>query len=204
MPGHSRSRGGIFYFLFDVLDAVDGEIARWNSSSSTKGLYLDQVSHVFVDYPSRAVPALHYCLWKQDEIFAVLAVTALVSSLMGRAFREILLRINAESATQQDRNQTLESAPPATRTTFFQSLAQRLKASPIFMFPLVKPRVVHIVTLAALLSAYSGFEGCLIFVSWFYAIYCMTRMLVEIPYYFSMRLVDVAHKKSGKKTNYPI
>jgi len=72
------------------------------------------------------------------------------------------------------------------------------------MFPLVKPRVVHIVTLVSLVSAYSGFEGCLIFVSWFYAIYCTTRMLVEIPYYFSMRLVDIAHKKSGKKTNYPI
>ena len=196
--------GGIFYCLFDVLDAVDGEIARWNRTSSTKGLYLDQVSHVFVDFPSLAVPALHYGLWKQDGVYVVLAVAALTSSLMARAFREILMRINAESATVQELNQTYESEVPAMEMTFLQSLCNRLKESPLAMFPLVKPRVVHMVTLVAIFSAYLGFEGCLIFVSWFYAIYCTTRMLVEIPYYFSMRVVDVAHKKKGKKNNYPI
>ncbi len=196
--------GGIFYFLFDLLDAVDGEIARWNNTSSTKGLYLDQVSHVFVDYPSRAVPALHFGLWKQDEVYVVLALAALVSSLMGRTFREIFLRINAEAATSKAVDQTTESEAAAPRMTLFRSLCSRLKESPIAMFPLVKPRVVHIVTLVASFLAYSGFEGCLIFVSWFYAIYCTTRMLVEIPYYFSIRLVDVAHKKAGEKNNFPI
>lgn len=196
--------GGIFYFLFDLLDCVDGEIARWNNSSSTKGLYLDQVSHVFVDHLSLAVPALHYCLWKQDEVYFVLAVAALVSSLMGRATREIFMRINAEFAAEQESIQTSDSAAPATQMTFFQSLCKRLKKSPLAMFRIVKPRVVHIATLVAIFSAYSGFEGLLIFVSWFYAIYCTARMLVEIPYYFSVRVVDVAHKKTGKKNNYPI
>jgi phosphatidylglycerophosphate synthase len=196
--------GGIFYFLFDLLDAVDGEIARWNKTSSTKGLYLDQVSHVFVDYPSRAVPALHYCLWKQDEFYVVLAVAALTSSLMGRAFREIFMRINAEIMTEQEKDQTGEFAAQATRMTFFHSLCTHLKASRLAMFPIVKPRVVHIITLLAIFSAYSGFEGFLIFVSWFYAIYCTARMFFEIPYYYSRRVVDVAHKKTGKKNNWPI
>jgi phosphatidylglycerophosphate synthase len=193
--------GGICYFLFDVMDAVDGEIARWNESSSTKGLFLDQVSHVFIDYPSRAVPALHYALWKDNELFFVLAAATVISSLMGRAIREILFRINAEVVKVQEGE---PKRTPAKRMGFFRSLCNRLKNSPLAMFPLVKPRVVHIATVVAIVASYADVEGCLIFVSWFYALYCTTRMLVEIPYYFSARIVDVSHRKTGTKNNYPI
>ena len=103
--------GGICFILFDVFDAVDGEIARWNKSSSTKGLYLDQISHVLVEYPSLGVPALHLYAWQRNDLYLMLAATTIVTSVMGRTIREMFFRINAEAVGSGNDNGT------ATTTT---------------------------------------------------------------------------------------
>ena len=35
--------------LYGLLDAVDGEVARWNETTSPRGIYLDRVSHYLVE-----------------------------------------------------------------------------------------------------------------------------------------------------------
>ena len=196
--------GGLCYLLFDVLDAVDGEIARWNKSCSTKGLYLDQISHVLIEYPSLGVPALHYYLWTGNDLYLVLAATAVVSGVMGRTFREMLFRINAETL-----NQAVASGPTDGDTKYerdgnFVKFCNYLKTMPLTAFPIVKARIVHITTVVAILLSYAGSAHLLVFASWFYALYCTTRSLVQLPYYFRHRVVDVRHTKPVSDYKWPI
>ncbi len=38
---------GVFFLcMFEVLDCVDGEVARWAKKTSVKGVYLDKLSHL--------------------------------------------------------------------------------------------------------------------------------------------------------------
>ena len=143
---------GVLFFLFDLFDSVDGEIARWNRSSSTRGLYLDQISHVFVDYPSRGVAALHYYWWKEDERYLWLGVAAVLSSVMGRAIREIFLRINAQAT--HGKSETSAEQSLASKTGLFATVCRQLKKIPLITFPIVKPRLVHIATIVGILLTY--------------------------------------------------
>ena len=128
---HMTVLGGLSYMLFDLLDAVDGEIARWNNSSSTKGLYLDQVSHVLIEPPSLGVPALHYYLLTQDDLYLVLAAMAVLSSVMGRTFREMLFRINAEVVDQPEVTGPTESDAKEKSSGFFLKSCNYLRAMPL-------------------------------------------------------------------------
>ena len=201
---HMTILGGLGYFLFDLLDAVDGEIARWNKSSSTKGLYLDQMSHVLIEYPSLGVPALHYYLWTGDDLFLVLAATTMVSSVMGRTFREMLFRINAEALIQAAASPLTKDDNKARKIDVFSRFCSCLNAMPITSFPIVKARVVHITTVVAILLSYTGSAHLLVFISWFYALYCTTRTLAQIPHYYCNRVVDVPHNKQVGDYRWPI
>lgn len=199
---HLTILGGIFFFLFDLMDAVDGEIARWTATSTTRGLYLDQISHVFVDYPSRCVAALHLYLWTSDTLYMFLGIAAVGSSVTARAVREIYLRINAEALRDADPDQSQALTP--TADTLFAKMAGLLKRMQLTTFPIVKPRIVHIATVTGILLSYGDSTGLLVILSWLYGIYCTTWLVFEIPYYFYMRLINVPHVKRVEEYKWPI
>ena len=186
------------------MDAVDGEIARWTGSSTTKGLYLDQISHVFVDYPSRGVAALHLYLWTSDELYIVLGIAAVGSSIMGRAVREIYLRINADAQHEAEQGQLQDAAARLKADAQFPKLFRYLKKMQLISFPILKSRLVHISTVTGLLLSYWGVTGFLMFLCWFYAIYCTAWLVLEVPYYFYVKLVNVAHVKRVQEYKWPI
>ncbi len=196
--------GALCYFLFDLLDAVDGEIARWNRSSTMKGLYLDQISHVLIEYPSLAVPAMHCYLWTRNDLFLVLAAIAVVSAVMGRTFREIMFRINAEVSGQAADAQPPKKERKVHEVSFFSRLCGYLRTMPISAFPILKARVVHIATVAAILLSYAGFPSLLVFLAWFYALYCTARSLVQVPHYYWNRVVEAPHSKPVSDYRWPI
>lgn len=196
--------GGLCYFLFDILDAVDGEIARWNKSSSTRGLYLDQISHVLIENPSLGVPALHYYLWTRDDLYLVLAAIAVVSSVMGRTFREMMFRINAETLNQATATEPTDGDAKEKGSGVFLTFCNYLRTMPLTAFPIVKARLVHIATVVAILLSYAGSTHLLVFISWFYAVYCATRSLAQIPHYYWNRVVDVRHTKPISDYKWPI
>ena len=200
---HLTIVGGVCFFLFDLLDAVDGEIARWNRSSSTRGLYLDQISHVFVEYPSRGVAGLHLYFWTSDSLYLVLGIAAFASSITSRAVREICLRVNAESP-QVEHDQVHNGSSQSKAHGLFAMLRDYLKTKPLITFPVTKPRLIHIMTVTGILLTYWEWIGFLKFFCWFYALYCTAWLVLEVPYYYYVRLVNVSHVKPVHEYKWPI
>jgi len=196
--------GALGFVLFDLLDAVDGEIARWNESSSTKGLYLDQASHLLVEYPSLAIPALHYYGIQHSDEYLVLAAIAVISGVMGRTLREMFFRINAEAGMSGVAPGPTQQTCERRSGSLFLTFCRFLKRTPITAFPITKARVVHILTIGAIVAAYQGVELLLVILAWFYAAYCTMRLIFEIPYFYRSRVVDVPHEKKVDDYRWPI
>ena len=185
---------GAAFFLFDLFDAVDGEIARWNKTSSTRGLFLDQLSHLVVDYPSRGLAAVHLYVWTHEALYLGLAIASVGSSLLARTVSEIGKRINAETLLAS-RTETETTSPPAQRESEFKMQANRWKSWIVATHPLVKARLVQLLTLTGILLAYAGIPQLLVGLSWFYAIYTTVWLLLEVPYYCKVAVVDAEHTK---------
>ncbi len=196
--------GAIAFVLFDVFDAVDGEIARWNRSCSTKGLYLDKVGYLLVGYPSLGLPALHYYGMHHSDLYLALAGTAIICGLMGYTLREIFFRINAEALREDATAESTERSSKSRSQLRFVNFCSWLKSGAITSFPITKARVVHILTICAILAAYRKVETPLIFLAWFYAGYCALRMSLEIPYFYHKRIIDVPHEKQINDYRWPI
>lgn len=45
--GYNKLYGILIYFIGDIFDFVDGNIARYKNLNSTKGIFYDQIGHVF-------------------------------------------------------------------------------------------------------------------------------------------------------------
>ncbi len=190
--------------LFDLLDAVDGEIARWHGSSSTKGLYLDKIAHLLVAHPSLGIPAFHYYAVTDSVSYLILGIIAVTTSLMAWAARETLFRINAEAAQQIGQTgSTVDTRAPSTNRVFFR-LCRVIKQSAVLAFPITKSRVVHIVSLIAIAASFQGVPGGLRILAWFYAVYCATRLAIEIPYFYHARVADVPYEKPPSRYRWPI
>ncbi len=196
--------GAIAFALFDVFDAVDGEIARWHRSCSTKGLYLDKVGHLLVGYPSLGLPALHYYGMYHGDLYLALAAAAIICGLMGYTLREIFFRINAEAIREDTRSESADPSSNDRSQSLLVNLCGWLKSGAITSFPITKARVVHILTICAILASYRKVEGPLVFLAWFYAGYGALRLSLEIPYFYHKRVIDVPHEKQINDYRWPI
>lgn len=196
--------GAIGLALFDLLDAVDGEIARWNETSSTRGLFLEKATHLLVECPSLGIAGVHYHMMVQDSLYLVLAGVAMIAGAISRALRETLFRINAEAGTLGDAPEPPLQSRDVRRRHRFLDFCEFLKQTPLVGFPITKARVVHILTVGAIFASYQGIELPLIFLAWFYAAYCALRLTFEVPYYYGKRIIDVAHQKKVQDYHWPI
>ena len=196
----------IAFFLFDLLDSVDGEVARWTGVSSTRGLFLDKVAHLLIEHPSLGMPALHYYAVTGSDRYLMLGAVAIISSVTARAARETFLRINAENSVPIDRGsaEQLEAAGVPPKRSWFLVLCERLKWSPLLAFPFAKSRVVHIATIVAIAVSYGGHSGGLVALAWFFAVYAVARMAIELPYFYFRRVVDVPHVRRPGRYRWPL
>jgi len=64
--------GAVALIMFEVLDCVDGEVARWTKKSSVRGWYLDLVSHVFCNNLVKVMCAVHLYLLTQKPVYLIL------------------------------------------------------------------------------------------------------------------------------------
>ncbi|MCA9264550.1 MAG: CDP-alcohol phosphatidyltransferase family protein [Planctomycetales bacterium] len=196
--------GAASYFLFDLLDAVDGELARWHGESSIRGLYLDQLSHLLVDYLSLGVPALHVYVMSQQPEYAVLAAVTTIASTMGRGLREMMFRINAEAQLLQGRVPDQSATNSGTGNTPLLRLLQYMKMVDLLGFPVTKARIVHLATILTLTLSYLGVSWPAAGLAWFYACYCVVRTLLEMPYYYHRRIMDLPHQKATSNYRWPL
>ena len=196
---------GIAFFLFDLLDSVDGEVARWTGVSSTRGLFLDKIAHLLIEHPSLGMPALHYYAVTGSDRYLILGAVAIISSVTARAARETFLRINAETGVRVG-SESAEHAATAgsSKRSWFLVLCEWLKRSPLFAFPFAKSRVVHIATITAIAVSYGGRSGGLMALAWFFAVYSTARLAVELPYFYFRRVVDVPHVRRPGRYRWPL
>lgn len=197
--------GAIGLFLFDLLDAVDGEIARWHGTSSTRGLFLDQMSHMLVGFPSLGIAALHAHVITQQTLYLYLALAAMVSGATGRALRESFQRINAEAGVSHSKKVDIadRQTRPGTISSFIR-LCRRLRVLGWTAFPFTKARIVHLLTLIAIFMSYFDVVMALQVLAWFYAVYGVIRLAFEIPYFYLQRVTNRPHVKEVSEYRWPI
>ena len=88
---------GAFFLLFgEILDCVDGEVARWNKRSSLKGKYLDLVYHVMCNAPVACICALHVYAINGQIMYLVLAFLAYAMAQIRLGLEAEFLRLTPE------------------------------------------------------------------------------------------------------------
>ncbi|MCA9215664.1 MAG: 2-C-methyl-D-erythritol 4-phosphate cytidylyltransferase [Planctomycetales bacterium] len=196
---------GVCFVLFDILDAVDGDVARWTHTSTTRGLYMDQISHVFVDYPSRGVAALHIYAMTSETLYLALGIVAIFCPVLGRTLREICLRINSSQSALASKQDPVHPESHGMKSTGrLAACFAAVKKTPLLMFPVTKARLVHIAVVIGILLSYRGSPGFLFFLSWFYAVYSALYLMFEIPFYCFVRVINVPHVKPVHHYKWPI
>ena len=196
---------GVCWFAHDLFDAVDGEIARWNRSATTRGLFLDKMAHLLVDHPSLAAAALHAYFLVGNNLYLLLGVIAALASVTARAARETMLRINAEVAREDQPNADADRSGVSPRSpNWFVRFCRRLNEIRWLGFPVTKARIVHLLSLAAIGTSYLGTTAGLVMLAWFYAVYTTLRLALEIPYFYAACVTDVPHRKKTPPYRWPL
>ncbi len=85
--------GVVLLYAFDVLDCVDGEVARWTKSSSMKGVYLDSVAHVFFNHAAKVILPIHLFLLREDCTYLAMAFAIYVLSITDQSLRKTYMRL---------------------------------------------------------------------------------------------------------------
>lgn len=190
------------FVLFDLLDAVDGEIARWQGTSSTRGLYLDKLSHLLIEHPSLAIPALHLYALTGDALYLGLGATTAFTSLLAMAARETMMRINAETRCRQSEGDQEPDGHSRAPPSAFARICLWARQNSLLAFPVAKSRVVHFVSIVAIGASHTGWTTGLIGLAWFYGAYCVVRTLVELPYFYLVKVVHSPHNRRPKRSRW--
>jgi phosphatidylglycerophosphate synthase len=179
---------GMFLLMFaEVLDCVDGEVARWTKKSSIKGLYLDLVFHVFCDAPVVAICALHlYVLTRQDK-YLVLAflgyVMAQIKLGLAAVYQRVVTQIVESDSTNKDRLQSSASSlrQPTLKSKLFAAAKWLIHMS-------FDGIVIRFALIIAILLGYAGFIMPMVFLSWWFVIFGLINNVGEIvnKYYACM------------------
>ncbi len=192
----------IGFVSFDLLDAVDGELARWQGTSSTRGFYLDKLSHLLVEHPSLAIPALHRYALTGEALYLGLGATTAFASLLAMAARETMMRINAETRCQQWENGRKPGGDSREPQSVFVRVCLWARQNSLLAFPVAKSRLVHLAAIMAIGASYAGWTTGLIGLAWFYGAYCTLRTLIELPYFYFVKVVPAQHDRQPKRSRW--
>ncbi len=186
---------GAFLLMFaEVLDCVDGEVARWTKKSSLRGLYLDLVYHVFCDAPVVAICALHlYVLTRQDK-YLVLAflgyVMAQIKLGLAAVYHRIVTQIAESDSTNKDRTQP--STPGSQQLTLKSKLFAATKWLIHMSFDVI---IIRLALITAILLGYAAFIVPMVFLSWWFVIFGLINNVGEIVNKYYACIPDAEHVK---------
>ena len=138
--------GGLLLILLNILDAADGELARYTKQTSDFGDYLDRVAHYSTNSP--ALVGLGLGLYFQTEFFWLLPLSLFgcLAIIADDAVRDLLVTCGLQ--TLDDDSGSRKTLKSKTRISAFGSishLAQNLFSNVAFF---------HIVPLIAVLQIF--------------------------------------------------
>ena len=116
--------GSVMIYLFDVLDRVDGEIARYNKSASIRGKYLDAIAY-FIGWPFVLI-CMSFGLYNvlQHVSVFILGFLALVSFLLFYALQWLEYRILHDRGSLQHAIKNTATEEPEGKATSLMSLGR--------------------------------------------------------------------------------
>lgn len=184
---------GVFLLMFtEVLDCVDGEVARWTKKSSLKGLYLDLVYHVLCDAPASAICALHlYVLTRQDKylILAFLGyVMAQIKLGLAKVYQYVAMQTSESDSTNRDRSQPFASSLQQS------TLKSKLFAAVKWLIHMsCDAIVIKFILITAIFLGYAGFIIPMIIGSWWFVIFGLIYNVGENVNKYYVGVPDARH-----------
>jgi len=180
--------------MAEVLDCVDGELARWTKKSSIKGLYLDLVSHVLCNAPMSAICGLHMYALTHQMKYMILAFVAYATVEILLGFRDVYLSVIWESMSSEEKK---------TTKSFLFGVSQANKSDGRWFVNLFK-RVLHILTdhvvirlisIICIFVSHAGIFMPLAFFSWFFPVIGIVVVVGDIANKCFFLIPDLKHTK---------
>lgn len=159
--------GCFLVIMAEVLDCVDGELARWTKKSSIKGLYLDLVSHVLCNAPMSMICGLHLYLLTHRIRYMILAFVAYATIEILLGLRYVYWAVIWENSSSEERK---------TRKSIVFGISQTKKTNEAWPITFVKYLlhiftdhvVIRLISIICILASYTGITTLLVFFSWFF------------------------------------
>jgi phosphatidylglycerophosphate synthase len=178
--------GALLLLLQEVLDCVDGEIARWTKKSSLKGLYLDRVGHVICDAPVSCMCALHIYVVNHQPLYLVLAFLAYAMSQIRMGLKEEYFRIFLQIPQDKIVSDAVQNNGPANKIKSAIRLLSLISVDVIF---------IKIVSIITILLFDEGIEFIAAILCWFIIITtALENMATTINRYLKY-IPDIEHTK---------
>ena len=179
--------------MAEVLDCVDGELARWTKKSSIKGLYLDLVSHVLCNAPVSAICGLHMYARTRRLKYMVLAFVAYATVEILLGLRDVYLAAIWESMSSEEQ----------TAKSLLFGVGQANKSGGRWSVNLLK-RVLHILTdhvvvrlisVVCILVSHAGFFVALAFFAWLFPVVGIIVVVGDIANKYFFLVPNLEHTK---------
>ena len=184
--------------MAELLDCVDGELARWTKKSSIKGLYLDLVSHVLCNAPMSAICGLHmYTLTRQTR-YMILAFVAYATIEILIGLRDVYWTVIWESTPNEEKKSTKslvfgisqENKPDGRRCI---SLFKRI------LHILTDHVVIRLISVICILVSHTGIFMPIVFFSWFFPVIGIMVVVGDIANKYFILMPDLEHTKVSSR-----
>lgn len=185
--------GAVLLLMGEVLDCVDGEVARWTKKSSLKGFYLDLVNHVLCNAPASSICALHlYSIHRQDK-YLILGFAAYAMAQIRLGLKEEYYRVAGQMTSSQE---PVQASAPVSRALPAASLKRRLVGwVKWLMHMFVDEYLIRIFTIAAVLLTYAGIEAPILVLAWWFVIFGFVTNVFDIINKYVVLIPDSGHIK---------
>ncbi len=184
--------GGLLLFLGEVLDCVDGEVARWTQKSSLKGLYLDLVNHVLCNAPASAICGFHLYAVHRQEKYLILGFLAYAMAQIRLGLKGEYFRVLTEYRPHDVR--TVESRMSVICTR--QHVRGRVVSLGMSLLPkCVDEYIIRMATVAAILLSHAQSDAAMVFLAWWFVVFGAVRNMGEIIIRYYVSIPSAEHKK---------
>lgn len=187
--------GAAALIFAEVLDCVDGEVARWNKKSSLRGVYLDLVSHVLCNSLVSSLCALHLFVLTGENHYLILAFAVYFIAQSRYTLKEEYKIIVSKL-----------SAPDSNTPRASVDLQRRVSKKTLYLirsfftYPIDRMSIDHVLvrllSITAIFLGYAGMLKPMIYLSWWFVIAGIIGIVKEVTVNFFFRIPDVGHQKT--------
>jgi phosphatidylglycerophosphate synthase len=88
--------GGLFFIILNILDAADGELARFSNKTSLLGDYYDRLAHYITDVMAYLSFGLGLFFWQDDKFILVVLLLLVLSHVSDIAIRDLRVLVGVD------------------------------------------------------------------------------------------------------------